>query len=85
MPYTDYNTPETVPPTIHVDMVATKPPYVQALTGHPGTYALYMGDLRAYFTAEQWDALDTAVRAHMPQVNSNFSGTPNSSTGQVML
>jgi hypothetical protein len=46
-------------------MVITKPPHIQALTGHPGTVVLHMGDLRAYFTAEQWNTLDTAVRTHI--------------------
>jgi hypothetical protein len=67
MSNTEYNT-NTVPPTVHVDLVLTQPPYVQPVAGYPDSFALHLGDLRAYFTLQQWNELDTKVRAAVTQV-----------------
>lgn len=54
-----------MPPTLHVDTVLTKPPYIRPISGCPGNFSLHMGDIRAYFSIQQWEELDTQVRAAM--------------------
>ncbi len=61
----EHSTTTHMPPTLHVDTVLTKPPYIRPISGCPGNFALHMGDFRAYFSIQQWEELDTQVRAAM--------------------
>lgn len=49
--------------TAHVS-VSLGAPRVRPIQGYPGSYAVYFGDAcDMHVTAEEWDAIDTAVRA----------------------
>lgn len=53
--------------TAHVS-VSLGAPRVRPIQGYPGSYAVYFGDACGdacdmHVTAEEWDAIDTAVRA----------------------